>query len=119
MSDIVKDSTTLKQAILNRIDELGLTGGQIVLDAQKRGIKGVTERSISVWKNHSYSKGALNQQQIIWLAYRLGIRVTLKIGEPVFDGKKLKYVVPEPFNEEKALKELNEVFPETKKKKKK
>lgn len=121
MSDIVKDSETLKQAIIARIEELGLTGGQIAEDSLKRGVKGITERAISVWRNHSYSKGALNQFQIIWLAYRLGIRVRLTIGEPVMDGKKLKYLIPQPYNEELALKRLMDIFPytETKPKKKK
>lgn len=121
MSDIVKDSETLKQAIIARIEELGLTGGQIEEDSIKRGVKGITERALSVWRNHSYSKGALNQYQIIWLAYRLGIRVELKIGEPVMDGKKLKYIIPQPYNEELALKRLMDIFPyrEVKPKKKK
>lgn len=111
MSDIVKDSETLKQALLDRWDELGLTGHQISADAKKRGLNGVTERAISVWKNRPYSKGALNQYQILALAWLYGIKVKLVIGEPVMEGKKLRYVVPQPFNEEKAIADFNQMFP--------
>jgi hypothetical protein len=119
MSDIVKDSETLKQAILSRMDELGLTVKQIAQDAKKRGMNGFTDRSVSVWKNHSYAKGALNQLQIIWLAYRLGIRVRLVVGEPVIEDGILKYIVPTPFDEKKAIKDFEQLFPTPPKKKKK
>jgi len=110
-ADIVKDSPVLKKALLDRWEELNLSGHQVALYAQKMGMKGVTDRSVSVWKNHSHARGALNQMQLIQLAFLFGIRVSLKIGEPEFDGKKLKYVVPVPFNEEKALAEYYSIFP--------
>jgi hypothetical protein len=118
-SDIVKDSETLKKALLDRWEEIGITNVLISQDALKMGVKGITERAISVWRHNPYSKGALNQYQILFLAYRYGIRVTLKIGEPIMDGNKLRYIVPQPFNEEQALKDLYEAFPNLKKPRKK
>lgn len=114
-SDIVKDSTTLKQALLDRWEEIGITYGMISEDAKKRGVKGITERAISVWKNHSYAKGALNQYQILFLCWRYGVNVSLKVGIPVLykegEETKLKYVVEQPYNEEKSLTQLYVMFP--------
>lgn len=111
MHDIVKDSEPLKQAILARMDELGVVNAQIIEDARKRGIKGITHRSLSVWRHHSNAKGALNQLNVIYLAYRLGIRVRLTIGEPVLEDGKLRYIIPTPFNETEAIRELELLFP--------
>ena len=111
MSDIVKDSEPLKKALLARWEELCLTGQQIAVDAQKRGLKSITQRSISTYKHHSYAKGALNQYEILALAWLYGVQVRLVVGEPVMEGKRLKYIVPTPFNEEKAIKDFNNMFP--------
>lgn len=118
-SDIVKDSHTLKQALIDRWKEIGISHVMIAKDSQKFGVKGITPNSISKYIHNSYQKSALNQYQILFLCWRYGIKVTLKVGEPIVENGKLKYIVPQPFNEEKALADLYLMFPTIKKPRKK
>lgn len=111
-SDIVKDSSTLKQALIDRWKEIGITHVQIAADATKRGLKGITTNAISKYIHQaSYAKGSLNQYQILWLAYRFDIPCRLHIGEPYLEQDKIRYIVSKPFDEERALKRLHEYFP--------
>ena len=123
MSDIVKDSTTLKQALLDRWEEIGISHVMVAKDAIKIGIKGVTTNAISKWIGDSYKAGALNQEQIVKLCYRYGIPAKLVVGVPYMykEGSetKIKYIIEQPFNEEEALKNLYEMFPDLKKPRKK
>lgn len=110
-SDIVKDSTTLKQALLDRWEEIGISHVMVANDAEKRGVGGITPNAISKWIKDAYTKGALNQYQILWLAFRFDIPVRLHVGEPYLEQDKIRYIIPQPFNEERALKRLHEYFP--------
>lgn len=110
-SDIIKDSSTLKQALLDRWQEIGITHVVVVSDAKSRGINGITTNAISKWIHNSYQKAALNQYQILWLSYRYDIPVRLHIGEPYLQEDKIKYIVSKPYNEARALKRLDEMFP--------
>ncbi len=118
-SDIIKDSTTLKQALLDRWEEIGITHVNVAQDATNRGIKGVTTNAISKWIKNSYEAGALNQYQLLWLMWRYGLQPRLVYGEPLIDKGRLKYVIEQPYNEEKVLAKLYEVFPPKKTRKKK
>lgn len=111
-SDIVKDSSTLKQALLDRWEEIGITHVQIARDAQKFGVKGITTNAISKFIHHgNYHAGSLNQYQILWLAFRFDIPCRLHIGEPYLEKDKIRYIVSKPFDEQRALKRLHEYFP--------
>lgn len=110
-SDIVKDSSTLKQALIDRWKEIGISHVMIAKDAVKLGVKGITPNSISKYIHNSYQKSALNQYQILWLSFRYDIPTRLHIGEPYLEQDKIKYIVEHPFDEERALKRLHEYFP--------
>lgn len=101
--DIVKDSTKLRDALKARWKEVGLTQAAISEDATEKGQVGVTRQAINRYLKNPYAKGALNQQQIVWLSWRWYIPVTLKIGIP--DGD-INYNVPAEYDEEKAFKLL-------------
>lgn len=122
-SDIVKDSATLKQALLDRWEEIGITHVAVSKDAVSRGIKGVTPNAISKFIKSGWTKGALNQEQILKLCWRYGIPAKLVIGVPYSyqEGTetKIKYLIEQPYNEEESLKMFYEMFPKSKKPRKK
>lgn len=97
--DIVKDSTALKKALLERWEEIGITDKMIEADARKRGIKGITKDTISSWRGNPYRKGALNQENLLWLSVRYGINCAFIV-------KKLE----QPYDEQKALDNLKAIF---------
>jgi len=101
--DIVKDSTKLRDALKARWKEVGLTQAAISEDATTRGQIGITRQAINRYLKSPYAKGALNQQQIVWLSWRWYIPVTLKIGIPSSD---VNYEVPSEYDEDKAFKLL-------------
>lgn len=122
-SDIVKDSVTLKQALLDRWEEIGITHVMVSEDSLRRGVKGITTNAISKWIGDSHRAGALNQYQLLWLMWRYGLSPRIVFGEPYIykegEETKIKYIVEQPFNEEKALTQLYVMFPETKRPRKK
>lgn len=105
--DIVKDSTKLRDALKSRWKEVGLTQAAISLDAMDKGQIGITRQAINKYLRDPYAKGALNQQQVVWLSWRWYIPVTLKIGIPNGKGD---FIVPEEFDEDKAMRLLNKAF---------
>lgn len=104
---IVKDSSKLRNALKSRWKELGLSQQDIENDAKAHG-KDIIRQAINKYINNGYSKGALNEEKILWLAWRWLVPVTLSVGIP--DNTGVRYEIPE-YNEEKALAMLNKVFP--------
>lgn len=102
---IVKDSSKLRAALKNRWKQIKYSQQQVADDALRLGQPGITRQGISKYLTNPYSPGAINDEQIIWLAYRYSIYVTLTVGVP-----KVKYIIPEEFDNEKALKELKKIF---------
>lgn len=105
--DIVKDSSKLRDALKARWKEVGLTQAAISEDATDKGQVGITRQAINRYLKNPYAKGALNQQQIVWLSWRWYIPVTLKIGIPQGD---VSYDVPEVYDEDKAFKLLKKAL---------
>lgn len=108
--DAIKSSTAIKKHLLKRWKELDVSQSSVVQDAQEKGMKGITDQSISRWKKNPDMKGALNQMQVIFLAERWGIELQITVGTPVY----VAYEV-EPFNETKALSRLIKIFPDANK----
>ena len=109
-SDIIKDSELLRNGLINRWKELGIKDRVIIQDAIMRGVGGINSVSISRWRRDPNMKGALNQDSILFLGIRWGIKIRLHIGDPYIEDGKLKHAIP-PYNEEKALSELYKMFP--------
>lgn len=104
---IIKDSSKLRTAFRARWMQLKKSQQQVADDAAKHGQSGITRQGISKYFTNPYARGALNDEQIIWLSYRYSIYVTLTVGLP---DTKVKYKVPDKFDNETALKEVKEVF---------
>lgn len=105
--DIVKDSTKLRDALKSRWKEIGWTQAAISVDAIEHGQEGVTRQAINKYLRDPYAKGALNQQQIVWLAWRWYIPVTLGVGIP---NGTVSYTIPEVYDEDKALRLLKKAL---------
>ena len=110
MSSIIKDSSKLKQSLLDRWAELKIQHTMVVRDAKKRKRKGITSESISKWIKDPYLKGSLNEENIVWLCFRWQIRLSLAVGDVcIIDGKISTYIPP--YEEKKAIELLNTIFP--------
>ncbi len=107
---VIKSNEKLRQAIIKRVNDLGLTHQQIVDDASKRGYK-LPMDMLNRYLKHGDVRATLREDQIIWLATRYGVYITMKIGKPVIDEKgKVNYEIGE-YNEEEATRILNQIFP--------
>ena len=111
---IIKDSDTLKQALLTRLKELyptnlgyGFKNSSVVKDALERGIK-IEAGQLSRYFGKS-RKNVLSEDQLIWLSYRYGISIQLSIGTPIIKDNKIYFEV-EKFNEAKSLQILNKLY---------
>ncbi len=109
MSNVVKDSSKLKESIIERWNDLELKDTTIIADAKNHKRKGITSESISRWRKDPYAKAALNEENILWLAWRWGIEVRLMVGTPAIVEGKLTTYVP-PYNEKEALRKLKAMF---------
>lgn len=105
---IIKDSSKLRQALKDRWKKMKQE--DVADDALRFGQPGINRQGINKYLNKPYSAGALNDEQIIWLALRWGIPLRLEIGLPE---KQVKYLVPEKFEEKESLKLTKEIFPNT------
>lgn len=105
---LVKDSTKLRDALKARWKELKLSQSAIQDDAKEHG-RNITREAINKYLKNPYNKGALNEAQLIWLAWRWYIPVTLNIGIP--NNTNFKYEVHK-YDEKKAIKLLQKTFPE-------
>lgn len=105
---IIKDSTKLRLALKHRWKKI--KQDEVALDAQKLGQAGITRQGISKYLTKPYAAGALNDEQIIFLAIRWDVGIRLEIG---FPDKSVNYIVPKQMDNVTALKFLKEIFPET------
>lgn len=111
-NSIIKDSSILRKALKQRlIEELKMDLAEIVDDAKDKGAS-FTKSSLSKHLNHGNIPGSLSEENIVWLSIRWGIPIQLQVGKLVFvnKGKRgVRNVIP-PYNEEKSLEMLNQIF---------
>ena len=100
-------NNSLRTEILKRIEELDYKYSFLVEDASERNMTIKPERISKYIKGKS---GGITEEQLIWLATRLGIYINLNFGKPVFDKGKITYQIT-PYNEAEALTKLNQLFP--------
>lgn len=108
---IIKQSSSIREALTKRIEELGLTRGQLQQEAERFGVTGLTTSTMSRYFKGIF-RGSLTEEAIIFLCFRFGIPITINVGIPVFDkDKKLKHKIP-PYNEQHCIDMVNKFFKE-------
>jgi len=101
------DDLLLKELINQRLKELDWRAADLLRDAEERGYS-INRSLFSKWRNDK--KPALNDDSLIWIAERLGIKYhPPKFGDPVMRDGKIVYEIGK-FNELEALKRLNILF---------
>ncbi len=106
--DILKDSKKFRDGLVKRWKEVKISQQGVADDAVNRGQTGITRSAINKYIHNPYAKGALNQEFLCWLGWRWLVPVTLQIGIPKIN---TEYVIPDKYDEDKALELLNKVFP--------
>lgn len=97
----------LRKLILDRIKELDYSYSFIMKDALERGMDIKPERLSKYVKGKS---GGITEEQLLWIATRVGIFINLNFGKPVFEDGKLKYDIT-PYSELECLVKLKQIFP--------
>jgi hypothetical protein len=100
-------NNTLREEILKRIKELDCSYAFIINDAKERGMDIAPERLSKYIKSKS---GGITEDQLVWVATRLGIFINLNFGKLVFDEGKALFKIT-PYSELECLQRLNKIFP--------
>jgi len=101
------ENTVLKEHIMARIVEFGWKDQNLIADAESRGFI-IDRYRWSKYKNGK--KGSITDDTLLWVATRLGIDISVRLGKPVIKDGKTTWEVP-PYDENKALERLNILFP--------
>lgn len=96
----------LRALIVSRLKEVFKYQRHLIKDAEERGMHLTASRLNKYLKGH---EGGINEEQILWIATRLGIYINLGLGKPILKDGKLQYEVTE-FNEAEALAKLKKIF---------
>ena len=106
---VIKSDENIRQAIIKRLEELNKSQQDVVRDAALLGYK-IPSDMLNRYLKQGDSRGTLREEQIVWLALRYGIYLTLKIGKPVVNELgKVSYEIS-PYNEAEALGVLRKIF---------
>jgi len=100
------DNDLLRETILGRLKELDWKDAHLLRDAEERGYP-INRSRYSRWKNAR--KGSLNDDNLIWIMERLGIKYSVNFGSPVIREGKLVYDIGR-YNEIEAIKRINLLF---------
>lgn len=104
------DNEFLRSQILKRLEELDWTDAELLKDIEERGYPIAQSR----WSKYkSNSKGQITDDQLLFIATRLGIYVHINFGTPVLEEGKIKFEIKR-FNEIEALLRLKKIFPNIK-----
>jgi hypothetical protein len=99
-------NNTLRQAIIDRVKELNMSYAELLKDAAERGMK-IAPARMSKYVKNKY--GGMTEEQVLWVATRLGIYINLNLGKLTVDSGVPKFKIT-PYNEQEALKMLNRIF---------
>jgi len=102
----------LKEYISERLKKLGYKQSFICKDAEERGMK-IDPSRLS--KYLLGKKSGLTEEQLLWIATRLGIYVTVGFGKLHIENGKPSYKLT-PYSELEAIKMLNKIFGEKRQK---
>jgi len=100
----------LRQMINERIEK--------VFTYQRRLIEDAAERKMIISKSRlsKYLKGnsgGITEEQILWVATRLGVFINVGYGKPVLNNGKLSYELT-PYSELESIRRLKKIFPDNK-----
>jgi hypothetical protein len=109
--NLINDSE-LKSHIVNRLKELDYKQAFICKDAEERGMKIDPSRLSKYIKG---KKSGLTEEQLLWIATRLGIYVNVGFGKLHIENGKPSYKLT-PYSELEAIKMLNKIFSEKRQK---
>ncbi|MFA7289587.1 MAG: hypothetical protein WC055_11990 [Melioribacteraceae bacterium] len=80
---------------------------EFIKDANERGLKLDANRWAKYKKNKS---GQITDDTLIWVTIRLGIDIHIRCGNPVFDGKKIDWVINK-YDELKCVTAIQQTYP--------
>ena len=78
-------NTILREAIIGRLKELGMSYSELLKDAAERGMK-IAPARMSKYVKNKY--GGMTEEQLLWVATRLGIYINLNLGKITMEGGK-------------------------------
>jgi hypothetical protein len=93
---LVKQSNKIKDGLKQRMDELDLSYTAMSEDAKKRGMN-ISIEALSRYFKHKDPKGGLSEINILWLCYRYGIVVTIKVTVMEYDEAKCLEMIEKYF----------------------
>ena len=103
----LSQNKVLKDKIKERVEEIFDKNSALILDAEERGVKIDPTRLSKYFKGKS---GGLTDDQILWVATRVGIQIHLNLGTPIISKDyKLKYEIL-PYNELESLRRIKKIF---------
>lgn len=98
---------TLRDKIQKRVDEIFSKNSALIADAEERGVRIDPTRLSKYFKGKS---GGLTDDQVLWVATRVGIQIHINFGTPIITRDyKLKYEI-EKYDELKCLQRLKKIF---------
>lgn len=105
---VIKDSSTIRESLIQRMQELNMKPSDLVKDAETLGRK-IDNGALSKYVNHGNVKGALSEEDVVWIATRWGIDIQLVVGKIKIVQGKLNIVLA-PYKEEEAINKLKLIF---------
>lgn len=105
----IANNEIIKKELIGRWDKLGLKHSDVIRDAQERS----PEMKIDASRFSRWTKGAklgLSETQVLWLATRWGIIISIDIGEPVLTpDNRIKWIISD-YNEAECLRRIKQIF---------
>jgi hypothetical protein len=96
----------LRNKIEERTKEIFGKHAKLIADAAERGMIIDPTRLSKYFKMKS---GGLTDEQVLWIATRVGIQIHMNFGTPIISDNKLKYEILK-YDELAALKRLKKIF---------
>lgn len=96
----------LREEVLTRMEKLDFTAAFLCADAAERGMVIKPDRFSKYVKG---KKGGLTDEQLLWVATRLGIYINIHFGKPIMREGKLEWVIS-PYQEQECLNRLKIIF---------
>jgi len=99
-------NTKLRTELMKRWSELELKTSDIIRDANERN------RKLHAAQMSRYLKGVKGgpcEEDLLWLAWRWGVRVQMVLGKAVIRNNKIVYEIA-PYNEAECLQSLKKIF---------
>ena len=96
----------LRIEVVTRMENLAFTAAFLCADAAERGMAIKPDRFSKYVKG---KKGGLTDEQLLWVATRLGIYININLGKPVLSDGRLKWNIT-PYQEQECLNRLKLIF---------